>query len=96
MFRAYCADCHGPDGAGKGQASPALRTQPPDLTRIAASNGGRFPALKVLTAIEGHPNLADRTDMPAWSRVFRGLGDNQEAVIRTHALMDYVAALQVK
>ena len=96
MFTAYCADCHGPEGKGNGHAAPALRTSPPDLTRIAASNGGSFPELKVVSAIEGHPNLADRTDMPAWSRVFRGLGDNQEAVIRTHLLMDYVASLQVK
>src|SRR4051812_41151724 len=47
MFAEYCAACHGISGKGDGPAAAALKTQPADLTRLAATNGGKYPALSV-------------------------------------------------
>src|SRR5215471_2808584 len=42
MFAAYCAVCHGTNGKGNGPATPALKTPPANLTRLAVSHNGIF------------------------------------------------------
>jgi len=67
-----CASCHGVDGRGGGPVAPTLRTPPPDLTRLAANHGGRFPREAVLAVVTGEtPVVAHGTrEMPVWSRRF--------------------------
>ncbi len=48
-----CASCHGDDGTGDGPMARALTTAPPDLTMIAARNGGVFPTNQVMSTIDG-------------------------------------------
>lgn len=61
LFKAKCAMCHGPDGAGKtpmGQKlkvrdlrSPEVQRQPDaDLSQVIAQGKGKMPAGKTLTA----------------------------------------------
>ena len=57
MYTAYCAVCHGTDGKGGGPAASALKTPPADLTILSKNNGGKYPALKVTSAIRGTNDL---------------------------------------
>ncbi len=45
LFAQNCTSCHGNDATGG---------DGPDLTRIAARNGGTFPAAQVLSQIDGY------------------------------------------
>jgi mono/diheme cytochrome c family protein len=53
-FQQDCAACHGSDGRGGGSFGNDLITAPPDLTRIAARNGGVFDLDAVMTVIDGY------------------------------------------
>jgi mono/diheme cytochrome c family protein len=70
LFAVHCAACHGDDASG-GAATTSTMTRPtPDLTRLAARNGGRFPFWGLYDVISGAellPAHADRT-MPLWSQ----------------------------
>ena len=48
-----CASCHGVDAKGDGPMARGLTTAPPDLTMIAARNGGVFPTDQVMSTIDG-------------------------------------------
>src|SRR5262245_63298397 len=52
LYRAFCASCHGPQGAGDGVVASTLRVPPPNLTTIALRNGGEFPAEQVSGTID--------------------------------------------
>lgn len=54
LFAANCAACHGADARGAGQETLGLGKVPPDLTRIAARNGGTLPRAEVLSVIDGY------------------------------------------
>jgi mono/diheme cytochrome c family protein len=72
-----CASCHGADGTGNGPAARGLATVPPDLTRIAARNGGAFPTDQVMSTIDGLDRGAHfSTAMPEF-----GAGDLGETII---------------
>ena len=47
LFMTYCAVCHGRDGKGGGPMAKSLKVAPPDLTRVAARNGGKFPLPRI-------------------------------------------------
>lgn len=97
-----CAGCHGMDAKGGGSFGRDLITQPPDLTILAANNGGTFPRDYVMTTIDG---LARRPHFSAAMPEF-GAGDMGDTVIverdglgtpvpeRLLALTDYLETLQ--
>ena len=72
-----CADCHGTDGKGDGPAARGLATAPPDLTMIAARNGGVFPTNQVMSTIDG----LDRGEHFSAAMPEFGAGDMGETVI---------------
>ena len=53
LFAADCAGCHGADAMGNGPLTAGLAVPPPDLTGIAARNGGVFPRDYVMSIIDG-------------------------------------------
>lgn len=53
-FATFCAACHGPGARGDGAAAAGLSRRPPDLTGLAAANGGAFPATRVMAKIWGY------------------------------------------
>ena len=53
LFQANCASCHGTDARGMGSLGRQLLIMPPDLTVLAANNGGVFPRAYVLGVIDG-------------------------------------------
>jgi len=71
-YRTYCANCHGSDGRGEGYIAPMLRVKPTDLTRLAAENGGEYPADRVRAAIDGRTDVRahGNREMPIWGDVF--------------------------
>jgi len=99
MFSAYCASCHGLDGKGNGPAAAALKAEPADLTQLAKKNGGKFPALAVISAIkDGTPSAHGSKDMPVWGPILQSVSPNGGTLVelRLTNLTDYVASLQAK
>ena len=60
FYRATCATCH----------EPGSTPQAPDLTQLAAMNGGRFPMAEVTGIIDGRSQLrAHGSPMPVWGAI---------------------------
>jgi mono/diheme cytochrome c family protein len=100
MFNTYCAVCHGSDGKGNGPAASALKTPPADLTVLSKNNGGKYPGLKVSSAIRGDVTVPAHgsKEMPVWGRLFGSMsgGHDSEVVQRIANLNRYIESLQVK
>jgi hypothetical protein len=75
-----------------------LSAKVPDLTRLAARNGGTFPLRRVekLLTITIPPAITHGgIEMPTWGLVFSGGGPNvQLAHLRAHNIARYIETLQ--
>jgi len=100
MYTTYCAVCHGTDGKGGGPAASALKTPPADLAMLSKNNGGKYPALKVSSAIRGTGDLPAHgsKDMPIWGSLFWGMSHGHEGEVqqRVTNLTHYIETLQEK
>ena len=100
MFKAYCSSCHGEDAKGDGPAAAALKQPPADLTALAKTNGGKYPALKVTSVLRGQATLAAHgsQEMPVWGTVFWKMSGGHEAEVqqRIANLNRYIESLQEK
>jgi len=95
LFAKNCAGCHGADAMGTGMA--------PDLTQIAARNGGVFPRAEVLSTIDGfHRSPALGSEMPQWGLIFGDatarvdVGDGVETPVSPEllAVMEHLERVQ--
>ncbi len=101
LYETYCSSCHGLDADGTGPVEPFTSAHAPDLTRIAARNGGTFPAEQVFRTVDGQfesppPNTRH---MPIWGyELFTGEGDDQAAHQRVldieHRIVKYLQSIQ--
>lgn len=67
-----CAACHGETGLGGGPIAEFLTVPVPNLTTLAADNGGVFPFDRVFTVIDGRAPLgAHGGPMPIWGELYR-------------------------
>ena len=100
LFAAHCGACHGADAHGNGAATPALKKVPPDLTKLAAAAGGKYPATKVHHVIQGDPDLPAHgsKSMPVWGTIFleQTQRDRAKAQQRIQSLVEYIGTLQGK
>jgi mono/diheme cytochrome c family protein len=101
VFKTYCGSCHGKSARGDGPLADSLRLRPPDLTRIAKRNGGKFDAENVHRIIDGRKVVKGHggTDMPVWGDAFRqsAESDSEDAVkARIKGIVQYLESLQVK
>ena len=100
MYTTYCAVCHGTDGKGGGPAASALKVPPTDLTMLSKNNGGKFPSLKVTSAIRGEADLPAHgsKDMPVWGKLFWSMSRGHESEVqqRVANLTHYIETLQAK
>ena len=98
MYKTYCAVCHGLDGTGNGPAVPALKMAPPDLSKLTANSGGKFPELRVYSTIRGEADIPAHgsKDMPVWGTLFRSLDRTDASLVnlRLRNLTAYVQSLQ--
>ena len=99
LYRAYCAVCHGRDATGKGPMALALKSPPPDLTRIAERNGGIFPMARVERIIAGEEPLSSHgtREMPLWGPIFSRVDRDQDlGLVRIDNLTRYLMGMQTQ
>ena len=100
MFKAYCASCHGEKGKGDGPAAGALKTPPADLTQLAKTNGGKFPADRVASILRGQGTVTahGNRDMPVWGPLFWQMSHGHETEVQQRIvnLTHYIESLQAK
>ena len=98
MFKTYCAACHGVDGKGDSPAAGALKVTPPDLTMLAHTNGGKYPAAQVVQVITGTDAISAHggSEMPFWGPVFHSLSPSNDAIVKLRIanLVKYIESLQ--
>lgn len=97
LYRYYCSNCHGLDAKGR-PATTATKEAAPDLTVLAAHNGGRFPrdSVRALIAKGPQKGIAHGTsDMPVWGTIFKAFDKNDTLVeVRIENLLTYLESLQ--
>jgi mono/diheme cytochrome c family protein len=97
-YELYCAACHGRGGQGDGPVAPALRTPPPDLTRLSQRGGGAFPAERVRDVITGAERQIEAhgtTEMPVWGTMFRAFESDARTRARIDSLVEYLESIQL-
>ena len=98
LYKAYCASCHGEDGRGNGPMAAWMKVAPPDLTLIAARNGGKFPLARVDRIISGEealPSGHGTRGMPVWGPVFSQVTRDQDlGRVRIDNLARYLRDIQ--
>ena len=100
LYQSHCASCHGTDAKGNGPVASSLKTTPPNLTMLSTNNGGKFPTMHVMHAIEGEsPELGAHgtKDMPVWGPRFRRETESTaEPQLMIKNLTNYLASIQSK
>lgn len=98
LFKTWCASCHGMTAQGNGALAPMLKRVPPDLTLIAAKNGGAFPTVRIRRIVDGRDVQSHGDpDMPVWGSAFKSAQDGytEESVrARIEAVVSYLEAIQ--
>ena len=102
-----CAVCHGTTGKGDGPLAGIIEAHLPDLTTLAARNGGVFPMARVFNTIEGkngNVKAHGTRTMPIWGSRYRieaaehymDVDYDDEAVVRARilSLAEYIYRLQ--
>ncbi|MGO9061158.1 MAG: c-type cytochrome [Candidatus Binataceae bacterium] len=99
-YRHYCAGCH-----RKGAGAPMNGATPPDLSKLAKKNGGKFPFEEVYEVIAGQREIIwhqRRPDMPYWGDVFydeaKGSSAQRKAEVKERILriVRYLQQIQRK
>lgn len=73
LYMANCAACHGRNANGDGPVIEGLDIAPPDLTGIAARNGGTFPMAQVMSTIDGYHRAEEfKSYMPEFGTMLEG------------------------
>jgi mono/diheme cytochrome c family protein len=98
LFKTWCASCHGMTAQGNGALAPMLKRVPPDLTLIAAKNGGIFPSARIRRIVDGREvESHGDPEMPVWGSAFRSSKDGytEESVrARIDAVVAYLESIQ--
>lgn len=99
LYADYCAACHGAAGKGDGDMANVMTIPSPDLTTLAANNGGVFPMLQVIHIIDGRTGVrAHGGAMPIFGRSFASDGDGYGGVLESRgrilSLAMYIESMQ--
>lgn len=70
LYADYCASCHGADA--KGGTEMVDGKLPPDLTTLSRRYKGRFPAVYVMSTIDGYAREATHGPMPIFGELLDG------------------------
>ena len=100
MFAQYCAPCHGAEGKGNGPAASAMKAPTTDLTQLAKTHGGKYPADLVASTLRfgSGPAAHGSPDMPVWGPLFHSLDKYNDTIVqqRISNLVKYIEDLQAK
>jgi mono/diheme cytochrome c family protein len=100
LFATYCAVCHGADAKGNGAVAATLKVAPPDLTKFAVRNGGKFPRARLNGIISGEVPIVKghgTKEMPIWGPIFSEVTRDQDlGRVRIDNLARYIESIQVK
>lgn len=101
LYVRHCAVCHAKTGRGDGPFAGILRTQPSDLTTIAARRGGAFPDAEIARFVDGRfvPPAHGTREMPVWGRwlgepIAEGTAPDEVARGEVLAILEYLKTLQ--
>ena len=97
MYDSYCASCHGKDGKGYGPAASALSSRPTNLTTLAKTHGGKYPAAEVANVLKS--GVHGSQDMPTWGPVFGSMNKanpTAEETKRINTLVEFIRVSQVQ
>lgn len=101
LFRMNCAGCHGTNAQGNGPIAELIQAPVPDLTRIAARNGGEFPAERIFQIIDGQSgsSVHGTRHMPVWGYEFFGTeaddaAAHRDAIGKVDRLVMYLRTIQ--
>jgi len=73
LFQSRCAACHGVTAQGDGPMAQLISIPVPNLTMLAARNGGDFPRADVVRTIDGRMKLVGHGGpMPVFGRLLGG------------------------
>lgn len=98
-----CAVCHGESGMGNGPFAGVLNIEVPNLTSLAAANGGQFPFLKTMMVIDGRTGVRGHgSNMPVWGDRFQSSALDEAGVFgaemivrgRLLSLVEYIESIQ--
>jgi hypothetical protein len=104
MYQQLCSSCHGVSGHGDGPVSSLIKIGVPDLTRLAARDGGEFPTEDVRRTIDGRwdRRAHGARDMPVWGWQLYDSSSTDDAKERAQVdsmidrLVDYLRSIQVE
>lgn len=92
LYGRLCASCHGAEGRGDGPVASMIKTGVPDLTRIAARDGGEFPTEDARRIIDGRTDRRAHgpRDMPVWGWQLYDISNPDDAGerARTDSMID--------
>lgn len=76
-----CAGCHGESAKGTGPIAGLLKIKTPDLTKMTARNGGKFPFEYAVWMIDGRKLIRTHgtADMPVWGDRFMASANKAES-----------------
>jgi mono/diheme cytochrome c family protein len=97
MYDTYCSSCHGKDGKGYGPAAGALSAHPTNLTTLAKTHGGKYPAAEVAAVLKS--GVHGSQDMPVWGPVFGSMNKanpTAEEQKRINTLVEFIRISQVQ
>lgn len=94
-YLALCGSCHGIEGKGEGLVAPYLKSEPPDLTKIASRNQGVFPFEDIYDIVDGRevPGHGTRA-MPVWGPAFLGMEEEMDKKVVKEKIVELVYYLK--
>jgi mono/diheme cytochrome c family protein len=99
-FVNYCASCHGVNGKGNGPTALTLTPAPTDLTTLAKTNEGKYPAGFVSAVLKfgRSPAAHGSSEMPVWGSRFKMIDAKQDPSGQQHVddVVAYIGSLQEK
>ncbi len=86
----FCSVCHAANAKGNGPFTKNLVVTPPNLTTLAANNGGVFPWMEVYEIIDGDDKMRAHgsSEMPIWGEAFdlrnwgKGYNEYADVIVR--------------
>ena len=100
MFTQSCAPCHGADGKGHGPAASAMKVAPTDLTQLARTHDGKYPANSVASVLRfgDGPGAHGSAEMPLWGPLFPSLDKFHDTTVqqRISNIVTYTETLQAQ